>query len=145
MVILLFITTNCNRLMFNRIHYKKLDTYSYSKTSKGFILEQHKTYGIRNATDSHITYVLKIMIKDSLKAFESRVLNIKRDTSLIEIKFDIRSVWNEGQNSISTSGEIELLNWETEGVTIRQNITIKELDNKKIYRYKGVKRFQRVQ
>lgn len=101
------------------------------------------TFDKPHVIDESYSYILSFKIPNTSLAKVRKLINISQDTNIIEVNYDIASVWNWETEDVITSGTIEILNWETDRITLIENIIIQDIRTKEKVKFKGKRTFLR--
>jgi hypothetical protein len=111
-------------------------------------LVQEICYDEPEVIDEEHCFYLKLSILDTTKARQLRLLNVSRDTSIINCLFYIRSVWSPmwnilGDRKATITGTVKIVSWTTNSITADLHLRIKDYRRSKtyLYIYKGQRIF----
>jgi len=130
--------------MTNVLHLKHKRYYSdrsilTSDTTRTIL--QMVSYNRPNVIDDGFAYELSFKFIDTTAAKTKRLLNLLSDTAIVKTKYDIVSVWNWEEETYSLNGSIEILEWKTDSVTIKQNVIVDDKRRKEVLKFIGKRTF----
>ena len=123
------------------------DYYEFNEivSKKPVSLHQEILYNEPGVIDEEFWYEMRFTFNnDSLPLIQS-VINLETDTSIMDFRFEICSVWNwEGSDKDTNyyvSGEIEILSWNKKTITLRENIIVHDKRKNKTWKLVGIRTF----
>jgi hypothetical protein len=90
--------------------------------------------------DEEFSYTLTFLVFDTLLAKKKHTINC-RDTIIAKISYDLFSVWNWEPENYTMTGDFEIIELSKQKATIRENITVIDLNNKRTLYFNGVKTY----
>lgn len=139
---ILTILVSCSRP--NLLTYKYKRNYSENSVigkDSPFKLYQTVCYNKRGVIDEEFCYDLTLKFIDTNAAKTKRILDLQSDTLIVKAEYGIFSVWNWGNENNNVSGQIELLKWTKNKITLKENIQAIDLKRKETKRFVGTRTF----
>ena len=118
----------------HRKHFKERNIITSDSI---FTLYQDASYNRPNIVDEEFSYYLDLTFLDTTVAKTKRILNLATDTTIVKGHYGISSVWSWGGDSTKVSGQIEIIHWGNDGITIKENVHTKDFRRKQAKRFKG--------
>ena len=115
-------------------------TFILKDTSSQIKLYQDICYNKKGVMDEEFSHTLTFLIFDTLLAKKKRTINCL-DTIIAKISYDLFSVWNWEQENYTMTGDFEIIELSKQKATIRQNITVIDLNNKRTLYFNGIKTY----
>ncbi|MEI8204717.1 MAG: hypothetical protein WCH34_16985 [Bacteroidota bacterium] len=136
----ILISCNVTRVL-NLKHRKYYTERSIISSDTLTTLIQMVSYNVPHVIDEEFSYELIFKFIDTTAAKTKRILNLETDTAIIKTIYDIASVWNWEEETYSLRGKIEILEWKTDSITIKQNVIVDDKRRKDILKFKGKRTF----
>lgn len=141
---ILAILTSCSRT--NVLNYKHRRFYKEKSTITNdtpFKLYQRVCYNRPGVVDEEFCHCVTFIFLDTAAAKAKKTLNLDTDTLIVTANYGISSVWNWGEESNKLSGQIEVLKWDKDEITLMENMKTFDNQKKKTKRFKGTRTFIR--
>lgn len=143
LVIVLLLTScfNSNVLTYkNRTHYLEQSSISSDTT---FQLTQSICYNEPQVIDEEYCYTLKLTFLDTFTAKTKRILDLETDTTIVKAEYGKFSVWNWSSENNHVKGTIEITFWDSNKVTLMENLVATDFRRKEKIKFKGTRSFTR--
>lgn len=141
---LLLILTGCGKINILKLKYRLYYTEKSEITNDTvFTLYQRVIYDKPNVIDEEFSYNLTLTFIDTAAAKAKKTLNLITDSSIVKAGYDIFSIWNLEDERNRLTGGIKILNWNSNAITLKENITVYDRRRNEIRRYSGTRTFKR--
>jgi hypothetical protein len=146
------ILTNCILIILAPCSQTNLLTYKHKKyysensiitSDSVFKLYQNVCYNRPGVIDEEFCHELTLTFLDTTAAKIKKILNLATDTLIVKSHYGIFSVWNWDDENNKVSGQIEIINWSNDGITLSENIITNDQRRKEIKKYKGTRTFNK--
>jgi len=115
-------------------------TFILKDTSSQIKLYQDIYYNKKGVIDEEYSYTLTFFVFDTLLAKKKHIINC-HDSIIAKISYDLFSVWNWEPENYTMTGDFEIIELSKQKATIRENITVIDLNNKQTLYFNGVKTY----
>ena len=120
--------------------YSEANTFSRDSL---FILRQSLLYNRMFVYDEEYWHSLEITFNDSAVALKKSSFKIPEDSLLVKCFYDEGSVWDWHHEENLISGDLEILRWKRNRITLKLNLVVYEPGTKQTKVYKGKRTFFR--
>ena len=130
----------------NLLNYKRRKYYeenSIIKKDSIFELYQYVLYNRLGIIDEEFCYNLTLTFLDTAAAKTKRILNLATDTLIVKSSYGRFSVWNWSDEHNIVTGQIEIVTWDKDGITLKENIIVLDYRRKETKTYKGTRTYNR--
>ena len=110
-------------------------------TKNMFTLYQNIGYDAEAIIDEEYNYTLKLFFPDPTTAKTRKILNLSTDTAIVKSIYEVVSPWGSGGKNNGISGQIEIIEWSKNSVTLKENITVYVSRRKQIVTFVGTRTF----
>lgn len=126
----------------NHRNYSEENTFVFDSCFK---LVQTVWYNVPNSIDEEYGLYLTLEIKDTIKAKQLKIINVKDDSAIIKCTWDWRSVWNWEDETTKVEGFIQIISWTTATVTAKFSINVFNYKSNRtlLYIYNGKRVFKK--
>ena len=124
----------------NRQHYKE---NSIITSDTVFKLYQNVCYNKPGVIDEEFCYDLKLTFLDTAAAKTKKTLDLQIDTNIVKAEYGIFSVWNWSNENNKVAGQIEITQWNSDKVTLKENVIVTDYRRKETKKFKGTRTFIR--
>ena len=141
---LLLVLTSC--VSPNVLTYKKRQYYSENSIITSdtiFKLYQNVCYNKPGVIDEEFCYYLKLIFFDTTAAKAKKTLDLQTDTDIVKAEYGIFSIWNWSNESNKVFGQIEITHWDSNNVTLKENLVVTDYRRKGNKKFKGTRTFTR--
>jgi hypothetical protein len=141
---ILTILTSCSQTNLLRYRHKKhYKENSIITSDTTFKLYQNVCYNRPGVIDEEFCYELTLTFIDTVAAKTKKILNLATDTSIVKSRYGIFSVWNWEDENNKVTGQIEIIAWDKNSVTLKENIFASDYRRKETKNYKGTRTYKR--
>jgi hypothetical protein len=91
--------------------------------------------------DVEFCYDLKLTFLDTTAAKTKQTLDLQADTNIVKAEYGIFSVWNWSNENNQVFGQIEIINWDYNKMTIRENVIATDYRRKETKKFKEARVF----
>jgi len=140
----LTILTSCSRT--NLLTYKHKKYYkenSIITSDSTFKLHQNVCYNRPSVIDEEFCYDLTLKFIDTTAAKTKRIIDLQADTLIVKAGYGVFSVWNWSDENNKVSGQIEILKWDKNEVTLKENIKVIDFRRKETKKFVGTRTYKR--
>jgi hypothetical protein len=107
-----------------------------------FRLEQTIYCNIPNTIDAWSYRMLYLTFLDTNAAKMKKILNLKTDTLIVKTEYRGWSVWDWDEDAdYKVKGKIEILQWDTNKIVLKENIFITDYKRREKKKYIGKRNF----
>jgi hypothetical protein len=143
-LLIIFCTGNCFAQTTKVLRLKNKINFTERNallTDTGFILEQKVWYNRPNTIDEEYGLILTINIKDTLQAKLLKIIDVNKDSSIIQCNWDFLSVWNWEKETIKMEGIIRIISLTKKTVIaeLKLKVTDHRFNREIVYIYMMVK------
>ena len=141
---ILTILTSCSRT--NLLTYKNKKFYEENSiilsdtTTK---LYQRILYNRPGIIDEEFSYDLTLTFLDTAAARTKKILNLETDTLIIKSRYGVFSIWNWEVENNKVSGQIEIVAWDKNSITLKENIYVSDFRRNETRNYNGTRTYKR--
>lgn len=141
---ILTILASCSRTnLLTYKHRKFFKEDSLIKSDTTFTLYQTVCYNRPGVIDEEFCYELTLTFLDTAAAKAKKILNLATDTLIVKSRYGAFSVWNWGDEHNKVTGQIEIVAWDKNTVTLKENIHVSDFRRKETKNYKGTRTYKR--
>lgn len=131
----------------NLLNYKYFEHYeekNFFVIDKDVQLSQSICYNKPHIIDEEHCYDLNLIFLDSSLAILKKKIDLETDTSIVKVNYGIFSIWNWRDENNHISGHVEILAWNNESITLKEDILVvdhrrnnaKKLKGKRVFKIK---------
>jgi hypothetical protein len=91
--------------------------------------------------DEEFFYKLTFKFIDTTAAKQKRLINLVADTTILKCYYSIFSIWNWSDEHYTMKGDIEIVEWKYNSITLKENVFINDIRRKKKLKFKGKRTF----
>jgi hypothetical protein len=124
-------------------HKKYYNEDSIITSDTTFKLYQNVCYNRPEVIDEEGCYDLTLTFLDTTAAKTKKNLNLATDTLIVKSRYGISSIWNWQEENNKVTGQIEIIAWDRNAVTIKENIFVSDYRRKQTKKYKGRRTFKK--
>jgi hypothetical protein len=124
----------------HRKYYREKSIITSDSTLK---LLQSVSYNVPNIIDEEFSYDLTLQFIDTTAAIEKGILNLSTDTTIVKSNYSVFSAWDWDDYGNKVEGTIEIITWDKNSITLKENIQTFGVRRKEIKKYKGTRIFYR--
>lgn len=136
--------TSCSQT--NLLTYKHKKYYkdnSIITSDPTFKLYQNVCYNNPGVIDEEFCYYLTLKFIDTTSAKTKMIIDLQTDTLIVKAGYGIFSVWNWSDENNKVSGQIEILKWEKNEITLNENVKAVDLRRKETKKFVGTRTYKR--
>ncbi len=93
-------------------------------TKNKFTLSQEINYNEPGSVDEEFSYTLTLVFPEPEAANTKKTIDLSSDTTLVQSSYGVFSVWRWNNEKCKISGQIEIVDWNKNSITIKENISI---------------------
>lgn len=130
----------------NLLTYKHKRYYTENNviaTDTVFKLRQSVYYNRPDVIDEEYCYSLYFTFIDTAAAKQKKIISLAIDTLIVNSSYSEFSVWNWARENTKVTGQIKIIRWSENEVTLKENITVYDCKRKTPKEYKGTRTFTR--
>lgn len=130
----------------NILNYKYKKRYHENSTirsDESFTLIQSVCFNEPRVRDEEFCYTLHLIFLDTIAAKTKKNLNLETDTLIVKSSYRIFSVWNWEDENNKVTGQIKIVAWNKNSITLKENICVSDFRRNETTNFKGTRTYRR--